>query len=331
MNFATLYFAQDEEYGTADQRDTLETVTDSKKSPSNFLQPLADPQMANENRELERIVEPAQISADEPWPNVDRNPSVSNEKHILSDRKPPVADAPKRTGFFASRKLTKRKPGSAEPASIAVGVSLIGRAAQNGNQCDREPVASGGDDKQSDGEEKTTAADVPKRPGFFLSRLLAKQKAAPAQAAAATDVTDLLDLFPDLDRCDPDPETVALLPAEVRRRVRRYVRRRDGLADGDRPSDEDAPDTQTCPRCGQQVPRELFQEHGDHHVAMDLQKELRLEASSTSSNASASATSSAGPAKPVGPSLKRTLKGSKKSASRAEKRCRTIESFFQPS
>ena len=157
-----------------------------------------------------------------------------------------------------------------------------------------------------------------KKKGFFASRSVKKPETKMSQPEAGNEEKFpffcVNEIFPDLDHVDS--ETLTLLPLEIQRKVRQEMELRKGCK-------SQGGEFVDCDTCGKTILREEVAEHHDYHIAMELQKEMSLEASTSS--AASNFTAQEASTRPA----KRAYKESKaKTSARNSKRSRTIESFF---
>ena len=172
-------------------------------------------------------------------------------------------------------------------------------------------------------------ADVPKKTGFFASRIVQKKleqirQEPVASTSSNTKPTSTMvnELFPDLDKVDMD--TLALLPLDIQREVRVALSARGAS------TSEDVGRLVVCDTCGKKLLKEEEEEHKDYHLALQLQKEMSGQLQSTSSSSSSGAASTKGKAISSSKSTKRPKsQKSKKTDNLDSKRTRTIETFFR--
>ena len=176
------------------------------------------------------------------------------------------------------------------------------------------------DDQRSD-EKSSGITEEPnskKKLGFFASRNVKKIESKTPELKADNKEQFpsfcVHEIFPDLDHVDS--ETLTLLPLEIQRKVRQEIEWKKG-------SKGQGGDFVDCDTCGQTLLREEVAEHRDYHLAMELQKEMSLEASTSSAVPNPAVKVAASK------STKRPHKESKaKGNAKSSKRSRTIESFF---
>lgn len=159
-----------------------------------------------------------------------------------------------------------------------------------------------------------------KKLGFFASRSVKKPETAAEKQEQFPSIC-ISEIFPDLN--DVDSETLILLPLEIQRKVRQEIElMKGGEVKG---QTEDFVD---CNTCGKTLLKEEIEEHRDYHLAMDLQKEISLEAASTSSTTSSTSSNLKVPSSKSNKRSFRQSKDKTSASNQRSKRSRTIESFF---
>lgn len=254
-----------------------------------FSRPLAEENFAEEVNEEVELIDEEEEEEREAVPFVEKEES-SSETATLSEISPDqVSEENSRISF-------------PEPERNEATVDFI----ENIDDQEKE--------KPSETSEKPNSK---KKLGFFASRSVKKTETKALEPETGKKESFpffcVHEIFPDLDQVDS--ETLTLLPLEIQRMVRQEMELKKG-------SKSPSGDFINCDTCGKVLLREEVAEHRDYHVAMELQKEMSLEASTSS--AIPSSTGRVVPSKPT----KRPYRSKAKANATNSKRSRTIESFF---